>query len=139
MLTLTKADEIKHDFTQCKNGEEIYKKLIEWGHKLPPFDPSHRKDENRVLGCQSLMYLYTTTKNGKLHFTADSDALISKGLASLLIYLYNGQTPETILKNPPSLVEELGILGSLTPGRANGFSSLYLKMKQEAVRALSLG
>jgi cysteine desulfuration protein SufE len=132
-----RAEEIKLDFKSCKTAQEIYAKLILWGPKLGPFDPLQRQDENRVSGCQSIMYFYSTFEKGRLYFAADSDALISKGLAALLIHLYSGETPEAILKNPPILFEELGIIGSLTPGRANGLSSLYLRMKQEAIRGLS--
>ncbi len=124
------------DFASCKTPEEIYHKIMEWGKKLPPFDPSLKTEKNLVNGCQSLMYLHAEERDNKLYFSADSDALISKGLAAILISLYSGQTAETILKEPPTFLEELGVIGSLTPGRANGFSALYLRMKQEAIKSL---
>lgn len=82
------------------------------------------------------MYLHSEVREKKLYFAADSDALISKGLAMLLLTLYNGMTAEYILKNPPTLLEEIGLIGALTQGRANGLSGLYLKMKQEALKTL---
>lgn len=112
--------------------EALYLEIMRWGKMLPPFDPSLRTEENRVIGCQSLMYLSVEYKEGKLFFSADSDALISKGLAALLIFLYNGETPLHILTHPPTLIAELGLIASLTPGRANGFASLYYKMRSYA-------
>lgn len=109
---------------------------MEWGKRLPSFDPAWKIEENLVQGCQSLMYLHTHVEGKKLYFSADSDALISKGLASILIYLYSGEDAETILKTPPTFLEEIGIVGSLTPGRANGLAGLYFRMKQEALKVL---
>lgn len=128
--------DLKKEFASCKTSEEIYLKVIEWGKKLPTFDPAWKVEENRVEGCQSVMYLHTEVKEKKLYFAADSDALISKGLAMLLITLYNGATAEYILKNPPTILDEIGLTGALSPGRANGLSGLYLKMKQEALKSL---
>ena len=71
-----------------------------------------------------------------MNFEAEADALISAGLAALLIRAYNGETPEVVLKCPPSFIEELGINASLTPSRSNGLYSLHLQMKQEALRLL---
>jgi cysteine desulfuration protein SufE len=127
---------IHTEFSLCTSKEAIYLKIMEWGKKLPPFDPAWKTDENRVTGCQSLMYLHSSYSEGHLQFFADSDALISKGLAALLISYYEGKTPEFILKNQPIFLEELGILESLTPGRANGVASLYQKMREKAVLAV---
>jgi len=82
------------------------------------------------------MYLSAKLENGQIIFEADSDALISRGLAVILLLVYSGETAEAILKCPPTFLDELGIAGSLTPGRANGLFSLHLKMKQEALRLL---
>ena len=77
------------------------------------------------------MYLYTNSSEGKIVFQGSSDALISQGLAALLIRIYSGESPETILKCPPNFLEELGIPASLSPNRANGLYSLHLRMKQK--------
>ena len=74
--------------------------------------------------------------NDKIIFEAESDALISAGLAALLTQVYSGETPEVILKCPPSYIEELGINSSLTPNRASGLYSMHLQMKQEALKLL---
>lgn len=104
---------------------------------LPPFDPSLKTEENRVEGCQSLMYLDTSFRDAKVFFTADSDALISKGLAAMLIFVYSGEPPEAILEHLPTFLAELGIQNALSPGRSNGFLSLYLKMRFAATKNLS--
>ncbi len=125
---------IKNDFAACPDREALYRKIIAWGKKLPPFDPEWKVESNLVPGCQSLMYLHTRFEEGKLYFAAHSDALISAGLASLLISFYNESTPEEILVNPPTFLKEYGIVSSLTPGRANGLASLYLRIKQSALK-----
>ncbi len=130
---------IQASFSACKSQEEIYQIIMGWAKQLPPFNPKWKIDENLVSGCQSIMYLHGEMREGKIYFAAASDALISAGLAAIMLEAYNGQTPETILKVPPSFLEELGISTSLTPGRANGLASLYLKMKQEALRLMLPG
>lgn len=133
---LAKQDKIKKLFKECLTNEEKYKKLIELGKLLPPLDPGVKKDELIVQGCQSIVYLYAYLKEGLIYFQAESEALISSGLAYLLIATYSGESPETILKCPPSFIDDLGISASLTPGRSNGLASIYLRLKQEAIRFL---
>lgn len=125
--------QLREEFSLCKTKEELYQKIMSFGQKLPPFKSEWKLEENRVIGCQSLMYLHSEYKEGRLFFYADSDALISKGLASILVFVFSGQTPEEILKSSPAAFQELGIIDILTPGRANGFSSLYFRMKKEAL------
>lgn len=115
------------------NKEDIYHKIIAFGKKLPPFDEAWKVEEKEVKGCQSLMYLHAEMNKGSLFFYAHSEALISAGLAALLISFYNGKSPEWILKNPPHFLTELNIVTSLTPSRANGLSSLYTEIKKWAV------
>jgi cysteine desulfuration protein SufE len=131
-----KIDAIKALFSSCKTNEDKYKKIIELGRTLPPIPENFKTDENLVKGCQSRMYLHSVYDNGVLTFQAESDALISAGLAALLVRVYSGETPETILKFPPLYLEELAISQSLTPSRSNGLYSLHLRMKQEALKAL---
>lgn len=128
--------QIKESFSSCQSQEEIYQKIMEWGKQLAPFKAEWKTEANLVLGCQSQMHLHAEMREGKIYFAAASDALISAGLAAIMLEAYNGQTPETVLKEPPTFLDELGIPASLTPGRANGLASLYLKMKQEALKQL---
>jgi cysteine desulfuration protein SufE len=136
---LSKIETIRSEFRALHSQEMLYQKIMEWGKKLPSFEPAWKCEENLVPGCQSMMYLFTQLKGQHLYFYAASDALISAGLAALLIDVYSGEPPETILLTPPDFLEELAIPSALTPGRANGLASLYLKMKQEAVRFLLPG
>lgn len=123
-------------FLNCSSKEEIYQTIMDLGTKLPTFDPAWKIEENLVVGCQSIMYLKTVEKEGVLTFYAYSDALISKGLAALMIGVYENQSAEWILKNKPLFLEEMGIIGILTPSRGNGVLSLYKKMQEEALSIL---
>ncbi|HSX03255.1 MAG TPA: SufE family protein [Rhabdochlamydiaceae bacterium] len=133
---LEKQEALKREFASCLSREAKYEKIIELGRVLPPFAEEEKVPENLIKGCQSIVYLSSKLDDGKLKFSAFSLALISSGLAMLLIKIYDGETPETILKCPPLFLEELGIHASLTPGRSNGLSSLYLRMKQDALKFL---
>jgi cysteine desulfuration protein SufE len=84
------------------------------------------------------MYLEAKLDHEKLILNADSEALISKGLAALLIYVYSEETPTTVANCPPSFIQEIGLTSSLSPARSNGLASLYHKMRQEALKYLVL-
>ncbi len=129
-------DLIYKAFSPLKTPEDKYNFLIDLGRKLPDYPAALKTPEHLVPGCQSQLYLATTVRDGKLWFQAHSDALISKGLAALLIWAYDGMSPENILKNPPVFLQELGILGSLSPSRSNGLAQIYRRMQQEAVKNL---
>lgn len=131
---LAKQAAIKQLFVKCKNEEECYQKIIELGRRAPPMKAENKRPDHLVKGCQSTMYLHTFLEKGKVYFEAESDALISSGLGQILTLVYSGEDPETILKCPPSYLEELGISASLTPNRANGLYSVHLRMKQEALK-----
>src|SRR3954468_22775175 len=90
---MKRQNELKDLFSACPSQEMRYQKIIEMGQKLPPLEDAARIPCNLIPGCQSIMYLKTIYENGKLYFNADSEALISKGLAALLIYVYSGEEP----------------------------------------------
>ncbi len=123
-------------FMACPTQESKYAKIIELGRQLPKLKDEYKIPKNLVKGCQSQMYLHAYLYEDKVIFEAESDALISAGLAALLIRVYSGEPPEVILKYPPTFLEELGISASLTPNRANGLYSMHLQMKQEALKLL---
>lgn len=134
---LHKQNQVKALFSLCTSEEEKYKKIIELGRQQAPLEPQYKIPANVVKGCQSIMYMRSFMDlNGYIFFEAESDALISSGLASILLQVYSGETPETILKCPPTYLEELGISASLTPNRANGLYSIHLRMKQDALKFL---
>lgn len=133
---LEKQQIIINLFKNCIDDEERYNKIIQFGKNQLKLLDQYKTPDNIVQGCQSIMYLRTYLKDGKLFFETYSDALISSGLASLLIRVYEGETPEVVLKCPPDYLEQLGLKAALTPGRANGLYSIHLKMKQDALNAL---
>lgn len=133
---LAKQKQIKELFLSCPTAEDKYEKIIELGRKQQPIGEKFKTTENLVQGCQSQMYLHSYLSGKKMIFEAESDALISAGLAALLTQVYSDEEPETILKCQPTYLEELGIPTSLSPSRANGLYSLHLRMKQEALKTL---
>src|SRR5262245_30088868 len=129
-----KQEEVKKLFSTCLTVESKYEKIIEIGKTQCLLNPKFKTEEYLVRGCQSRMYLVSHFVNDKVYFEAETDAIISAGLGILLIRVYSGESPETILKCPPTYLEELNIPQTLTPGRANGLASIYLRMKQDALR-----
>ena len=121
-------------FSACQTAEERYQLLMELGKTLPPILAAHKTEENLVSGCQSRLYLHAEQRQGKFFFTAQSDALISAGLAALLVYAYDEEILDTILTEPPTFLQILGIHASLSPNRSAGLSHIYLKMKQLALK-----
>lgn len=134
---LAKQAHLKSLFSHCKEAEQIYTKIIELGRTLPPYPADKKTPDHLVKGCQSQLYLHTELKEGKLIFYVEADALISAGLASLLLAIYNQEPPEAILSCPPSFLGELQLLKHLSPGRANGLASLFTKMKAHALSLYS--
>lgn len=133
---LEKQQKIKDLFLSCPTDEAKYEKIIELGRRLPPLSADDKTPENLVKGCQSQMYIHSYWLNDTIIFETESDALISAGLAALLVHVYSGEPPESILKCPPAYLDEIGISSSLTPNRASGLYSMHLRMKQEALKML---
>ena len=134
---LQKQENIKKIFNSCNSEEARYDKIMELGKQLKKMDSLHKTEKNIVKGCQSVMYLHTYKVDDKIFFEAEADALISLGLAALLILIYSGETAETILKCTPTCLKDLGIQANLSPNRANGLYHIHLKMKQEALKLLT--
>ncbi|MEM7174703.1 MAG: SufE family protein [Chlamydiota bacterium] len=127
---LEKQEQLKTLFSSCSDQEEKYLKIIEMGRALPLLKEKTEKD--RILECQSLLYLKTEQIEKNLFFKVYSNALISLGLAALLIEIYQGEPPEVILKCPPKVLKKIGIATSFSPGRINGLNSLYARMRRDA-------
>lgn len=133
---LEKQQQIKDIFLACASEDAKYEKIIELGQQQIPLSDIYKTNENLVKGCQSQMYLRSYWVGDKMMFDAESDALISAGLAVLLTKVYSGEPPEVVLKCPPTYLDELGIQASLSPNRANGLYSIHLRMKQDALKML---
>ncbi|MBX9924088.1 MAG: SufE family protein [Rhabdochlamydiaceae bacterium] len=137
---LTYLYEQKHEallknFPASTDPKQVYETIIELGRTLPPIPDSIKTAENLVSGCQSEVYLSTRiNEDGKIFYEIGSEALISSGLAALLLLIYQGEVAELILLCPPRFISELGLAKSLSPGRAGGLASIYARMKQEATK-----
>lgn len=129
---------IKERFSSLASLEARYNALIDLGKKLKPYPSSLKTPDNIVKGCQSTLYLNGSLENGKLFFQASSDALISAGLAALLLEVYNEEPPETLISCPPDFLLELGVMTHLSPNRSNGLAHIHLRMKMVAINFLTL-
>lgn len=105
-----------------------YSMLIEMGKECPMIDTQYRNDEHLINGCQSRVWLHAEIKDGKMYFTADSDAVITKGIIYLLIKVFSGQTPADILAADMSFLDEIGLKEHLSPTRSNGLLSMVKQM-----------
>ena len=125
--------EIVAEFGLFDSWDDKYEYIIDLGKKLAPLDPSYKTDENRVRGCQSSVWLIATLENGKLIYKADSDAMIVKGLISMLIRVLSGRTPDEILEAKLDFIREIGMTTHLAQTRANGLLSMVKQMKHYAL------
>ena len=127
-----KKQQVIEDFSMYEEWLDKYEYLIELGKALEPF-PEEKKTEDRLIkGCQSRVWLDHELKDGKLYFTADSDAIITKGIISLLIDVYSGRTPEEIAGDDFGFVAQIGLRENLSPTRANGLVSMIETIKNVA-------
>ena len=120
------------DFSMYDEWLDKYEYLIDLGRRLEPF-PDELKTEDRLIkGCQSRVWLDTVVEDGRLFFRADSDAIITKGIISLLIGVYSGRTAREIADDDFSFVDQLGLRENLSPTRANGLASMIATIRQMA-------
>ena len=130
-----KKQQIIEDFSLYDEWLDKYEYLIELGKALEPF-PEDKKTEDRLIkGCQSRVWLDSELRDGRLYFAADSDAIITKGIISLLIGVYSGRTPEEIAADDFGFVGEIGLKENLSPTRANGLVSMIERIKDIAKNA----
>src|SRR5688572_3579888 len=120
MTSLTQAQqEIVEEFSMMSDWQDRYEHLIELGKELPLIAPEKKTEQNIVRGCQSRVWLDASNENGLVHYTADSDAMITKGLISLLVRVLNDRKPEEILNTPITFIDQIGLREHLSPNRAN--------------------
>ena len=136
MLTLEeKKKAVIEDFSLYDEWLDKYEYLIELGKSLEAY-PEDKKTEDRLIkGCQSRVWLDYTLQDGKLFFQADSDAIITKGIISLLISVYSGRTPAEIADDDFGFIEEIGLKENLSPTRANGLVSMIDTLRKLAENA----
>ncbi len=133
-MTLEEAKQaVVDDFAMFDEWLDKYEYIISLGKNLEPF-PEEKKTEDRLIpGCQSRVWLDCEAKDGRLWFTADSDAIITKGIISLLISVYSGRSAEEIAGDDFAFVNEIGLSENLSPTRANGLSSMIATIKKTAL------
>ena len=126
-------EEITDEFSFFDNWQDKYEYLIELGKKLNDFPEAERKDDNKVKGCQSSVWLTTTGSNGAIVFKADSDSTIVKGLIALLVRVLSGRTPDEILNAKLDFIDKIGLKQHLAQTRANGLAAMIKQMKMYAL------
>ena len=125
---------IVDEFKKFDSWEPKYKYIIELGRQLTQMPDKFKIENNKVKGCQSQVWLYAElTSDNKIHFTADSDALIVKGLIALLLKVYDLEVPSEVLKTPPHFISEIDLGTHLSPSRANGLNAMIKQIMNYSV------
>ena len=126
-------DSIIEEFSDFEDWLDRYQLLIDIGSEQPSLDEKYKTDNNLIEGCQSRVWLQADFVDGKVLFRAESDALIVKGIVSLLIKVYSGRTPDEILESEPYFVEAIGLKEHLSPTRSNGLVAMIKQMRLYAL------
>ena len=125
--------EIVEEFSLFDSWDDKYEYIIDLGKKLPPLEDKYKRDENRVRGCQSTVYLVADSRDEKVFYKAESDAVIVKGLISMLIRVLSGHIPDEITKAKLDFIREIGMMTHLAQTRSNGLLAMVKQMKNYAV------
>lgn len=126
-------DEVIEEFSDVDDWMDKYQMLIDLGSEQEPIDEKYKTDSNLIDGCQSRVWLQADMKDGKIHFQAESDALIVKGIIALLIKVLNDRTPDEILDADLYFIEKIGLKEHLSPTRSNGLVAMVKKMRMYAL------
>ncbi len=128
-----KGKAIASEFGLFDDWLEKYNYLIEMGKDMPMIDPKYKIKNNLITGCQSSVWLHAEYKDGKVFFSADSDAVITKGIVNLLIRVMSGSAPDEIIHADLGFIDEIGLKEHLSPTRSNGLVSMVKQMKMFAL------
>jgi len=126
-------EEIIDEFSMFDDWMQRYEYIIELGKSLPLIEESYKVDENLIVGCQSKVWLHAEIEGDDLHFTADSDAILTKGIVALLLRVFDHQKPTDILDADLYFIDEIGLKEHLSPTRANGLVSMIKQIKLYAL------
>jgi cysteine desulfuration protein SufE len=126
-------NEIVEEFSLFDSWDDKYEYIIDLGKKLPELDAVHKTDDNKVRGCQSTVWLVADYKDGKVFFKAESDAVIVKGLISMLIRVLSGHTPDEIINAKLNFIQQIGMTTHLAQTRSNGLLAMVRQMKNYAL------
>jgi cysteine desulfuration protein SufE len=125
--------EISEEFALFDSWDEKYEYIIDLGKKLAPLEDQFKTDENRVRGCQSTVWLVAEYRDGKIYYKAESDAVIVKGLISMLIRVLSGHSPDQIVEAKLNFIHEIGMTTHLAQTRSNGLLAMIRQMKNYAL------
>jgi len=126
-------EEIIEEFAFFEDWMQRYEYIIELGKSLPLIDEKNKTDDNVISGCQSKVWIHAEKEGDKVEFTADSDAILTKGIISLLLRVYSNQTPTDILNADLHFIDEVGLKEHLSPTRANGLLAMIKQIKLYAL------
>lgn len=126
-------DEIIDEFSMFEDWEERYQYVIDLGKMLPLVEEQYKTEDNIIKGCQSKVWLHGEQQDGKVIFTADSDAILTKGIIAILIRVFSNQSPKDILDADTTFIDEIGLKEHLSPTRANGLVSMIKQIKMYAL------
>lgn len=126
-------DEIVDEFSMFEDWMQRYEYMIDLGKSLPMIDEQFKTDDYIIKGCQSKVWVHADMTDGEIAFTADSDAIITKGIIAILIRAFSGQPPQAIIEADTSFIDEIGLKDHLSPTRANGLVSMIKQIKLYAV------
>ena len=133
-ITLEEAEkDVVETFSMYEEWLDKYEYLIDLGKNLEPYPEEKKTDDRLIKGCHSRVWLDYRLEEGRLYFNADSDAIITKGIISLLIGIYSGRTPQEIAGSDFSFIEKIGLKENLSPTRANGLASMIATIKTAAM------
>ena len=124
--------EIVDEFSLFDSWEDKYEYIIDMGKKLKPLDDIYKKEETKIKGCQSTVWMVSEYKDGKVYYKAESDAVIVKGLVSMLIRVLSGHAPEEIISAKLEFIDQIGMKQHLAQTRSNGLLSMVKQMKLDA-------
>ncbi|MCZ8144422.1 SufE family protein [Flavobacterium sp.] len=133
MTTQEIQEAIVDEFSMFDDWMQRYEYIIELGKSLPIIAAQYKTEDNIIKGCQSKVWVHAEEKEGKIWFTADSDAILTKGIIALLIRVFSGQEPKVILETDTTFVDEIGLKEHLSPTRANGLVSMIKQIKMYAL------
>lgn len=125
--------EIVEEFALFDSWDDKYEYVIDMGKRLPLLEDAYKTEENKVKGCQSTVWLHGVYENGRVYFRADSDAIIVKGLISMLIRVLSGHTPDEILNAKLDFIQDIGMTTHLAQTRSNGLAAMVRQMKNFAL------
>lgn len=126
-------DEIIDEFSMFDDWEERYQYMIDLGKTLPLIDEAYKTDDNLIKGCQSKVWVHAEMEDDKVVFTADSDAIITKGIIAILIRVFSNQHPQDIIDANTHFIDKIGLKEHLSPTRANGLVSMIKQLKMYAI------